>query len=421
MSGSTTIAARARSPMSALSASPWRATWSSIISAAAGPAQRRASWREDDRLPAAARRGGARLPPARRHPGAALQGDAAAAPRSVPAPPARRRSPLPPIATDLDLSLAAVEKHCSRALADLRAALERRGLPAGDGPMSRRAALRRRRATGRCATMTAALGRRRPPPPPMFRRRSRIRPWPKRWSQLPAFGRLGWRHSARCAPPAAAATRHRSARSRWSARSASAAGRAAGIRPAPAPTIAALRDAARPAARRSQLADGSTTPSERRDQPRRDAATSANARSTMQQRPGLFRCRARTRAARSPSMPEVGDASARHRVRHRYRARRAFSSQSIAARCASAAHPVRDKAAVIVPAGWRSRFSAGGQARAPDRFDATQQDWRQDWLDTDDMRLGELVDALNRRGGLDGDRSAAADRWPGSRSGRFRA
>jgi RNA polymerase sigma-70 factor (ECF subfamily) len=35
------------------------------------------------------------------------------------------------IATDLDLSIAAVEKHCSRALADLRAALERRGLPAG--------------------------------------------------------------------------------------------------------------------------------------------------------------------------------------------------------------------------------------------------------------------------------------------------
>lgn len=35
------------------------------------------------------------------------------------------------IASDLDLSVAAVEKHCSRALADLRAALERRGLPAG--------------------------------------------------------------------------------------------------------------------------------------------------------------------------------------------------------------------------------------------------------------------------------------------------
>ncbi|MGH6617723.1 FecR family protein [Sphingomonas sp.] len=51
-----------------------------------------------------------------------------------------------------------------------------------------------------------------------------------------------------------------------------------------------------------------------------------------------------------------------------------------------------------VPAGWRSRFT-NGKARAPTRFDATQQDWRQDWVDTDDMRLGDLVDALNRRDG----------------------
>jgi RNA polymerase sigma-70 factor (ECF subfamily) len=35
------------------------------------------------------------------------------------------------IAADLELSPAAVDKHCSRALADLRVALERRGLPAG--------------------------------------------------------------------------------------------------------------------------------------------------------------------------------------------------------------------------------------------------------------------------------------------------
>ncbi|MDF0487641.1 FecR domain-containing protein [Sphingomonas sp. H39-1-10] len=53
---------------------------------------------------------------------------------------------------------------------------------------------------------------------------------------------------------------------------------------------------------------------------------------------------------------------------------------------------------VDVPAGWRSRF-AGGVAQAPVRFDAAQQDWRQDWLDTDNMRLEDLVDALNRRGG----------------------
>jgi RNA polymerase sigma-70 factor (ECF subfamily) len=35
------------------------------------------------------------------------------------------------IAADLEMSVAAVEKHCARALADLRAALERRGLPPG--------------------------------------------------------------------------------------------------------------------------------------------------------------------------------------------------------------------------------------------------------------------------------------------------
>lgn len=35
------------------------------------------------------------------------------------------------IAADLQLSVAAVDKHCGRALADLRVALERRGLPAG--------------------------------------------------------------------------------------------------------------------------------------------------------------------------------------------------------------------------------------------------------------------------------------------------
>ncbi|MDE1916765.1 MAG: FecR domain-containing protein [Sphingomonadales bacterium] len=53
---------------------------------------------------------------------------------------------------------------------------------------------------------------------------------------------------------------------------------------------------------------------------------------------------------------------------------------------------------VTVHAGWRSRFSQD-VAGAPSRFDITQQDWRQDWLDTDDMRLGDLVDTLNRRGG----------------------
>jgi transmembrane sensor len=55
-------------------------------------------------------------------------------------------------------------------------------------------------------------------------------------------------------------------------------------------------------------------------------------------------------------------------------------------------------AAVIVPAGWRTRF-ADGRAQAPTRFDAAQKDWRDGWLDIDAMPLGDLVDALNRRGG----------------------
>lgn len=36
---------------------------------------------------------------------------------------------------------------------------------------------------------------------------------------------------------------------------------------------------------------------------------------------------------------------------------------------------------------------------APSRFDGDRTDWRQPWLDTDDMVLGELVEALNRRAG----------------------
>ncbi|WP_333572948.1 FecR family protein [Sphingomonas sp.] len=55
-------------------------------------------------------------------------------------------------------------------------------------------------------------------------------------------------------------------------------------------------------------------------------------------------------------------------------------------------------AAVIVPAGWRTRF-ADGRAQPPTRFDAAQKDWRDGWLDIDAMPLGDLIDALNRRGG----------------------
>ena len=53
---------------------------------------------------------------------------------------------------------------------------------------------------------------------------------------------------------------------------------------------------------------------------------------------------------------------------------------------------------VDVPAGWRSHYS-GGIAVPPSRFDATRQDWRQRWLDTEGMRLGDLVERLNRRAG----------------------
>ncbi|MDQ0252625.1 transmembrane sensor [Sphingomonas kyeonggiensis] len=56
------------------------------------------------------------------------------------------------------------------------------------------------------------------------------------------------------------------------------------------------------------------------------------------------------------------------------------------------------KDGVVVPAGWRSSYS-GGTVVPPVRFDTRQQDWRQAWVDTDDMVLGELVEALNRRGG----------------------
>jgi transmembrane sensor len=54
--------------------------------------------------------------------------------------------------------------------------------------------------------------------------------------------------------------------------------------------------------------------------------------------------------------------------------------------------------AVVVKAGWRSQF-AYGRPTAPRPFDVAQQDWRSGWLDTEDMKLGDLVEVLNRRGG----------------------
>jgi transmembrane sensor len=62
------------------------------------------------------------------------------------------------------------------------------------------------------------------------------------------------------------------------------------------------------------------------------------------------------------------------------------------------ARPRHDGETVFVPAGWRSQFR-GGAAAAPTQFDRAQQDWRQGWLDTDAMRLGEVVETLNRGGG----------------------
>ena len=55
--------------------------------------------------------------------------------------------------------------------------------------------------------------------------------------------------------------------------------------------------------------------------------------------------------------------------------------------------------AVLVTAGWRSRFRHGA-ATAPTAFDPSVQDWRSGWLDTDGMRLADLVEALNRHGGV---------------------
>jgi transmembrane sensor len=52
----------------------------------------------------------------------------------------------------------------------------------------------------------------------------------------------------------------------------------------------------------------------------------------------------------------------------------------------------------VVRAGYRSRF-ADGAASEPSRFDVNRQDWREGWLDADDMPLGEVVEAINRQGG----------------------
>ncbi|UAK22876.1 FecR family protein [Sphingomonas nostoxanthinifaciens] len=52
-------------------------------------------------------------------------------------------------------------------------------------------------------------------------------------------------------------------------------------------------------------------------------------------------------------------------------------------------------AGVVVRAGWRSRYRDGTIDR-PTLFDPAQQDWREGWLDTEGMRLGDVVEALDR-------------------------
>jgi transmembrane sensor len=52
--------------------------------------------------------------------------------------------------------------------------------------------------------------------------------------------------------------------------------------------------------------------------------------------------------------------------------------------------------AVVVKAGWHTRLTAGGIA-APEQFDPAQADWRQGWIDSSAITLGDLVEVLNRR------------------------
>ncbi|MBB3695668.1 FecR domain-containing protein [Sphingomonas sp. BK580] len=52
---------------------------------------------------------------------------------------------------------------------------------------------------------------------------------------------------------------------------------------------------------------------------------------------------------------------------------------------------------VVVRAGYRSSIAAG-VASAPTRFDANSPDWRAGWVDTDGMRLDDLVEVLDRAG-----------------------
>ncbi len=61
--------------------------------------------------------------------------------------------------------------------------------------------------------------------------------------------------------------------------------------------------------------------------------------------------------------------------------------------------PVGTPRGVVVRAGYRSAVR-DGVAAAPTRFDPVLPDWRKGWIDTAGMRLDDLVEILDRQGGV---------------------
>jgi transmembrane sensor len=61
--------------------------------------------------------------------------------------------------------------------------------------------------------------------------------------------------------------------------------------------------------------------------------------------------------------------------------------------------PTEAPRGVVVRAGYRSAVR-GGVAAAPTRFDPGLPDWRKGWIDTTGMRLDDLVEVLDRQGGV---------------------
>ncbi|PTQ60788.1 FecR family protein [Sphingomonas sp. PP-CE-3G-477] len=61
--------------------------------------------------------------------------------------------------------------------------------------------------------------------------------------------------------------------------------------------------------------------------------------------------------------------------------------------------PVGAPRGVVVRAGYRSAVRSG-VAAAPTKFDPALPDWRKGWIDTTGMRLDDLVEVLDRQGGV---------------------